>query len=372
MKQVRTIQKLVVCTIVFFTVMPSARADSNSSQQLAEREPIQDAVSKVCVLSGKVINSDTGEPVPYFYLRHLKSNGGLIEHLETDEKGRFQTTAAKGSQRYFRFDRSRRGTYIIDLNRQDNFVPFRGIVRKDMKDLIFMVKLWPVSELTGKVLNKTGGDISNASVYIHSDVPAVKTDSSGIFKIHVAPTDRDFNLFAISEDMNQAGLVHLKAGATAVTIHLEPTTSYKGQVIDTEGKPVRPFQFIVGLRLNGSNSDCLQRQLQADMDGTFTIDYLYPKASYQARCELIAQSVSMEAKQSILRNILPMKTLKLLSNSISTRFPEEFTIQMVHLLLKQKLWSLHAVFRHNIDVAEQSIAIRVVFSAIKISLTVRL
>jgi hypothetical protein len=200
--------------------------------------------------------------------------------METDEKGRFHTTAARGSQRYFQFGRSRQGTYIIDLDRQDTFVPFHGIIRTDIKDLSFKVKLWPVKVLTGKVFGKTGGAVSNASVYIHSDVPAVKTDSSGIFKIHVAPTDRDFDLFAISEDMNQAGLVHLKGGSTTATINLQSTASYKGHVIDNKGRPVGPFKFIVGLRLNGSNNDCLQQQLQADMDGTFTVDYLYPKTNY--------------------------------------------------------------------------------------------
>jgi hypothetical protein len=273
-------QKLIVCAIVFLTIMPSARADSSSSKQPTNGEPGEDVVSKICELSGKVINSDTGEPVPYFHLLHIESNGGLIEHLETDEKGSFHTTAARGSQRYFQLDRSRLGTYIIDRNRQDNFVLFHGIIRTDMKDLIFRVKLWPVKVLAGEVLDRVGGAVSNASVYIHSDVPAVKTDSSGIFRIQVAPTDRDFDLFAISEDMNQAGLVHLKAGATAATINLQPTASYKGQVIDTEGRPVGPFQFIVGLRLNGSDNDCLQQQLQADTDGTFTIDYLYPKINY--------------------------------------------------------------------------------------------
>jgi len=277
------IQKIVLGGITLLMVMLCGKINSNPVQQPANRESGINAVPQTCVLSGKVINSDTGEPVPYFHLLHMKSNGGLIEHLETDEKGRFHTTATRGNQRYFQFDRSRRGTYIIDFDRQDTFVPFRGIIRTDIKDFSFKVKLWPVKVLTGKVLGKTGGTVNNASVYIHSDVPAVKTDSSGMFEINVAPTDRDFDLFAISEDMNQAGLVHLKKGSTTATINLQPTASYKGRVIDNKGMPVGPFKFLINLPLNGCDNYCWYQEIQTDTDGTFTVDYLYPKTSYQVR-----------------------------------------------------------------------------------------
>ncbi len=244
-------------------------------------------IADVCVLSGKVVDSDTGKPVPYFHLSYFQGNGALIEHLETDEQGNFRVTAPRNSRRYFKFTpRQKRGTgtYIIDWDRQGQIAsqPFRGIVRDDMTDLTFQVKLWPVKALTGKVLDKTGRPVKNASVYIHCDVPAVKTNTTGTFKILVAPTDRNFDLFAISEDMNRAGLVRLKAGTTTATINLEPTASYTGRVIDTKDQAVGPFKLILGLRLNGSRNDCRQRQVQADIDGTFTLDYLYPKASYHA------------------------------------------------------------------------------------------
>jgi len=283
MRRVRMlIDCMVLAGIVIFGITFAEAGPVRDIELLrpVNQESGQDAVVQTCVLSGRVINFDTGQPVPNFYLIYSKANGALIEYLQTDEQGSFNTTAPRGSERCFRYNFSRGGTYIIDHDRQDTFVPFRGIINNDIKDFIFKVKLWPVKVLAGKVLDKTGTAVSNADIYIHSDVPAVKTDSSGSFAIHVAPTDRDFDLLAISEDMNLAGLVHLKAGSTTATITLQPTASYKGRVIDTKGHPVGPFKFNIGLRLNGSNNDCLQQQIHADTDGTFTVDSLYPKTQY--------------------------------------------------------------------------------------------
>jgi peroxiredoxin len=278
--------KATLATIMLIVVSSSQDIinEAGPEQRVAGQFGSVDVAPVVCVVSGDVVNSDTGEPVPYFHLLHMKSNGGLIEHLETDEQGRFHTTAPRGSQRYFRFGRSRRGTYIIDWDRQrqTGSRPFRGIIRDDTTDLHFQVKLWPVDVLTGKVIDTSGQTANNAAIYIHCDVPAVRTDPAGLFKLQVAPTDRDFDLFVISEDMNQAVLVHLKAGTTASTIHLEPTASYKGHVIDTKGRTVGPFKLILGMRLNGSDSDCLQEQIQTDTNGTFNLDYLCPKARYRA------------------------------------------------------------------------------------------
>ena len=282
MKRVRMNCIMVPGGILLLLVLLCGAVKSNPAQP-ADQETGDDAVLGTCILSGTVINFDTNEPIPYFCLLYTKGGGGgILEFLETDEKGHFRTTAPRGSERSLKLHQSSRGTYIIDWDQQMQILPrpFRGIVRDDMTDFIFKVKLWPVTTLTGKVLDESSQPAGNASVYFHHNVPEVKTDATGTFRLQTAPTDRNFDLFAISEDKNKAGFVHLKAGSTTATINLEPTESYNGRVIDTEGTPVGPFEFIVGLRLNGSNNDCLQQRLQADTDGTFTIDYLYPKMSY--------------------------------------------------------------------------------------------
>ncbi|MBN1359253.1 MAG: carboxypeptidase regulatory-like domain-containing protein [Sedimentisphaerales bacterium] len=255
---------------------------TNSSD--AARLPVTgEAVqAETCTLAGTVVDADTGQPVPFFHLRQMNRNGTVVEHLETDEQGRFRTTAPKGSDRYFALDRSRQGTYIIDwlAQEQAGLRPFSGVVNEDQTDLLIKVKLWPVTTLTGRVVDGSGRPVVNASVYIHCDVPAVKTDANGTFHVEVAPTKQDFDLFAITADRDQAGLAHLKGGSTTTTIELEPTASYRGRVRDTENRPVGPFRFLVGLRLNGSNNDCLQQNVLAEADGTFVVDSLCPEAKY--------------------------------------------------------------------------------------------
>ena len=272
------------CIILLIIVLPGGKAKSGVMQQTFVRQADNETVPETCILSGKVINYDTNEPVSNFYLAYIESNGGIIEYLKTDENGNFRTTAPRDSERYFHYDFSRDGTYIIDRDRQDLYVPFRGKISEDITDLIFKVKLWPVRILTAKVLDESSQVVKNASVYFHSDIPEIKTDESGVFKLHVAPTDRDFDLFMISEDEKYAKLVHLKAGSTTAAINLEPTENYKGSVINTKNQPVWPFKFMIGLMINGDDlNTCWYREIQTDKDGTFTIDGLYPKTSYIAQ-----------------------------------------------------------------------------------------
>ncbi|MBN2590963.1 MAG: redoxin domain-containing protein [Sedimentisphaerales bacterium] len=268
------------CISFLIVVLPG----TGMIQQTSARQANDEVISETCTLSGKVINYDTNEPVPNFCLAYLKSNGAHIAYLKTDENGNFRTTAQKNSERSFRYDFSRDGTYIIDPQRQDSYVPFRGKITEDITNLLFKVKLWPVKTLHGKVLDESSRVVSNASVYFHSDIPEIKTDESGAFKLHAAPTDRDFDFFIISEDRKHAKMVHAKAGSTTAAINLEPAENYKGRVVNTKNQPVWPFKFRIGLMINGDDLNfCWSEEIQTDTDGTFTIDGLYPKTSYVAQ-----------------------------------------------------------------------------------------
>ncbi|MBN1975756.1 MAG: hypothetical protein JW787_19130, partial [Sedimentisphaerales bacterium] len=269
----------VFCIVFLIIVLPG----TGMMLQTSARQAGNTTISETCILSGKVINYNTNEPVPNFYLAYSKSSGALIEYLKTDENGNFRTTAPKNSERSFRYDFSRDGTYLIDQDRQDSYVPFRDTIREDITDLLFKVKLWPVKTLTAKVLDESSLVVNNASIFFHSDIPEIKTGESGVFKLHVAPTDRDFDFFIISEDRKHAKMVHLKAGSTTAAINLEPADNYKGRVINTKNQPVWPFKFRIGLMINGDDLNfCWSEEIQTDTDGTFTIDGLYPKTCYVA------------------------------------------------------------------------------------------
>lgn len=105
------------------------------------------------------------------------------------------------------------------------------------KDLVFKVKLWPVQPLKGRAVNAKGEPVQNASAYVHTYVEPSKTGVDGAFTVKTAPTDRDFQLFAMSAEKDQAGLPPLKASATEVAIPLEPTKTYDNIVIEANLTP---------------------------------------------------------------------------------------------------------------------------------------
>jgi len=271
----------MVFVFLFLLTVSQGTGLSGDAQAAVASVAAEEDSASLCQISGAVVDAHTGKAVPYFYLC-VTSQGALVEYLETDEKGRFQTSAAQGDYRSFGLYRSKRGTYIIDWEEQRLLGgrPFSGRVRSDMLNLVFRVKLWPVQTLQGRVVDQTGKAIGDVSVIIHDQVPPVKTDANGAFIMAVAPTDREFDLFAISDDEGQAGCVHLQAGATAATIVLRPTRTYQGQVRDTQGHAVGPFKFLLGLRPNGSRSDCLQRNIETRADGSFSLEGLCPRAAY--------------------------------------------------------------------------------------------
>lgn len=233
-----------------------------------------------CVFAGKVIDLTTGKPVPR--MRMNRSFGGDWGEITTDEDGRFSATVAPGAEVQINPESSPDGNYIIDdaWRRQGNYAIFTGAVGEDMPDLELKVKLWDVNELMGRVIDEGGAGVEGATVYIHSEAPGVKTEEDGAFSLKVAPKDRDFDLFAVTEDKGMAGLIGLQAGATEATIALEPTQDLEGEVVNTEGLPAGDLKFYMDLRINDGSLYRVRVEPTTDVDGRFTAGNLYPKGKY--------------------------------------------------------------------------------------------
>jgi protocatechuate 3,4-dioxygenase beta subunit len=247
------------------------------------------ALEPGCVLSGTVSDLVTGEPVPNMVMRLLIETGrrGLdTKDANADENGEFSVIVATGDSVRLTFEESRRdGNYMIDeewRRQSGNYYAYQGTVTEDITDMKVKVKLLSARRVTGRVLDDQGQGVKDAMVYVHSDLPAVKTDDSGSFTLKTVPKGDGVELFAISEDETLAALVRLGEGDTEATIALEPTKDYDGQVLNTEGLPAGKLVFYLDLYLNARAHYRVRQEPEADADGKFAVENLCPEATYYA------------------------------------------------------------------------------------------
>lgn len=242
-------------------------------------------ITSSCQLSGKVIDSTTNKPIPNARLRRRCSDreGGRSDYLEimADETGRFSFIVPSQSIVTLTLENSRDGDYMIDEGQGYQSKTFDLTATKDETDLELRVKLWAVQPLNGQVVNSEGKGIK-ATVHLHSNVPQVETDKNGKFTLKTAPTDRDFDLFAITDDRKLAGMVSLKKGDAKATISLTPTQNYSGQVQTPSELPAANLEMMIDLRLNGGNIYRVRTEPKTDAEGNFTVKNLFPKGTYYA------------------------------------------------------------------------------------------
>jgi len=245
------------------------------------------ALTKGVVFAGKVIDLTTNGPAKFMKLRSFIETGGQYsdsKEIKTDENGAFRVIFAAGSQVNMQWESSNEdGDYILDeeWRNQDNWQAFQGTVTEDVLDKEIKVKLWAIQPLQGTVVGADSKPVADAKVYIHADVDPVKTDAAGKFTLKTAPTDRDFQLLACTASNDQAGLVSLKAGSKEATITLDPTQSYKGQVLNPEGLPAADLSFFWQPKINNRGLFRIQETIKTDKNGEFTAKNVCPKAAYE-------------------------------------------------------------------------------------------
>ncbi|HBF34195.1 TPA: hypothetical protein DDW35_06490 [Candidatus Sumerlaeota bacterium] len=238
------------------------------------------------VLSGKVVELTTGKPVPGMLL-HLwvtapgKKGECTTEHVTADEQGHFSTKVTSGSKVSSMWGTFAGGKYMVDERWfSDHRGPLVGVlVAQDMESLVFKVKLCPIVPLQGKVLDANGQPVENVKVYVHQAIPPATTDKAGNFTLCAVPTDQDFDLFAISEQKDLAGVAHFKAGCQTAQITLSPTQTYAGEARTTDDFPAQKLKFQVELMLNGCEFS--REEMDATNTGGFTLAHVCPQMKYQ-------------------------------------------------------------------------------------------
>ena len=227
-------------------------------------------LTKAVIFSGKVINIDTNEPLPDLRMRYTLGRNFI--YLKTNDKGEFSTIIAPGTEMNLECLPYRNGFYFFDeeWRQSGGYQFFRSIINEDMRDLAFTVKLRKTDKFTGRVIDESGKGVKDVNVFFSSNVDEVRTDESGKFEIRAVPNDKDFHLFAYTDDKKQAGLVNLKANTTEAEIKLEPTQTYQGVVLNDNGTPAKNFKFYGGF---------IDRKIyQTDNNGKITFSNFCPKA----------------------------------------------------------------------------------------------
>lgn len=239
-------------------------------------------------ISGSVVHAVTGEPLPEMNLRLLITVPGQryldTKDIDVAEDGTFKVLVAPGAECRITPERSREGAYIIDeeWRRGGNWNVWQGTVHENIVGQTLKIKTWPVTTLEGRVVGEDGQGVAKAKVYMHSEVDGVPTEEDGSFVLKVAPTDRDFDLFAITEDGERAGLAHLGAGTQTADVPVKPTRKYEGVVTNHAGLPANNLKFYMDLRINDDNLYRVRQEPKTDDDGRFTAEHLCPDATYYA------------------------------------------------------------------------------------------
>lgn len=197
------------------------------------------------------------------------------------------TTASLRSDRHFFKETADlcKAPFPISTDFQDNRMRPPSLLQfRSGEFLDRNLKPWPMAPLEGVVTDPQGHPVAGASVYLLSKVFPVQTDEQGRFVLAVAPSDRDYDLFAVSPKKDLAALVHLKTGTQTTTIPLEPTRDFTGEVTTEAGLPAGGLRFALALRskLNGQDILRVNQEILTDTTGKFTVANLCPKATYSA------------------------------------------------------------------------------------------
>lgn len=240
-------------------------------------------------LSGQIIDLGTNQPAPHMGLRLLTRAAGQSLDSKTvvvDRDGRFSVAVAPGSHVQFSWEESRKeGLYLIDevWRRQGNYSPsFRQEVDQDVTNLAFKVKLVPLQPISGRATDAQGQGVAKATVYLHSDLPPVKTDDNGFFSFKGAFATKAYDIYAESSDQALAGITHIEEGGKEAKIVLHPTQDYKGLVSSTDGVPAGDLKFYLDLKINDSTVYRVRREPKTNDQGQFDVMKLCPAARYYA------------------------------------------------------------------------------------------
>ena len=267
-----------------------ARASTRPSVGTAAQLDIK--FPRACILAGRIVDDKTGKPLQGIQLQLYATPGnqGAFDAsrvLTSSDNGEFKAVIPPGSRVFLMWQDSPSGEYVIDHQWLDErsemyaYQPFQSQrMTEDKTDLELKLRLWDVQPLTGVVMDTSGKPSANATIYLSTYLPPVKTAADGKFTIKCAPKDRDFELCVLTDDKGQACLTKLPKGTSQTTLQLKPTILCEGVVKTPAGLPADHLKFYLNLELNGQGQELIREEALTDAKGEFIANNLIPGARY--------------------------------------------------------------------------------------------
>jgi len=244
-------------------------------------------LDKTFRLAGTVTDLVTGKPVAgaalyCFYKREDDDSNGF-EDITTDAEGRFCIYLPGNAHANLQWQtHSRNGDLLIDMPwlNQGGWTAFSGTVTEDT-ELNLRLRLVPVRQAKANVIGPDGKPLSNASVYIHSNLSDAKTNEAGVAELKAVPLGEDMVILATANGNTLMGVAPLPANAAEATVQLQPTASRRWRVLTPDGLPASRLQFYFQPMAGEQDINSLQERYMSDKDGYFSADHVCSATRYK-------------------------------------------------------------------------------------------
>jgi beta-lactamase regulating signal transducer with metallopeptidase domain/protocatechuate 3,4-dioxygenase beta subunit len=299
----------------FVKAIPSAGSGYLTAEQNGLNWPLGAAELRVnlalrrgLVLRGKVVDEDSGRPIPGCGVvyqpkrgnKDVRDSDDFRDPTLTDADGRFALTGLRGAGVIVAegpsLDYIRHTVAPVDFGMQTN-MQVHGLTRfevpaeGDAAEVV--VKLRKGFTLEAQAVTPDGkplhvrGWCPELGARLLNNWFSPSEFADGRFRLPGAESGRTYRVFLLSHDQKFAKVAEIQADPSRtapVEVRLEPTASFRGRVVDNAGAPVEGSQVLLNMQLVDKGPRLTERgrfnEFEVNLHIQFTGDYI--KQAYPA------------------------------------------------------------------------------------------
>ncbi|MBN1293749.1 MAG: carboxypeptidase regulatory-like domain-containing protein [Candidatus Latescibacteria bacterium] len=250
---------------------------------------------KGAVISGKVINNDTGEPIPDIFI----GRGGF-----TDENGEFKTRVQPGEIRLY--CHSQKGYELVS----DKEILIDAVEGETYTGLDFLMKKG--QEIQGFVRTVDGKPVGNA--VITASAPrnvGTRSDRKGHFALTGIQAGHEITITAEQQELQLQASTNILVVKPDMVVDIlmekYDTTHIEGRVIDTQGSPAAGIEISLLMIDNVTGQSMSTSVAVSGKNGSFSIPGLKVGNKYrimiqkdQSKTEMFVAKADMEPFELVL------------------------------------------------------------------------